>query len=463
MAFNLRRLVRATAWVGLVVGASSAAAQAVSISHQGPWAITMTVLPGGTRANSINELGEVVGEGLSADGLTIRPIWLDAAVIGSFDGIAGNPYSWDSNRHAVGIHIVNSKISCNVWWTPAASGQFDECTGGAYDINESSESAGSARFTTPAVHRHVVTWKAGVIHRDLGLPPGAREAQGAGINDRGDVVGSLTDAQTGRIEAFVHQDGQFTRLQSLPGQYASYAWDINNHGDIVGTSNGGVPVIWKSGSTVPTVLPIPAGRYPRSVARINDNGDIVGTATGLYPVSNSAVLWRNGEFIDLGVLPTGSEAYAYDINNDGVIVGTSTTGSPYGWHAVTWSVAPATGADLGLSMTDAPDPVRRGSKLVYTLQVRNDGPEAADGVTLTDALPSAVTLLSATSTQGGCAGSTTVTCSVGRLDAGGVATITLTTRTRVNGTAVNSASVVSTTPDPSASNNTATATTRIGR
>lgn len=460
---HVPQLFTAALAVGLVFSLGTAGAQKTTVTQAGPWAITMTTLPGGSKAHSINELGEVVGEGLSADGLTVRPIWQDGTVIGTFEGIAGNPYSWDSFRNAVGRHVVNSKIACNVWWTTSASGQIDACTGSAYDINEFGESAGSARFTTPTVHQHVVTWKAGVIHRDLGLPPGAREAQGAGINDRGDVVGNLTDAATGRIEAFVHRDGQFSRLQSLPGQYATYAWDINNRGDIVGTSNGGVPVLWKAGSTTPTVLPVPEGRYPRSVARINDSGDIVGTATGVYPVFNSAVLWRNGAFIDLGVLPTGTEAYAYDINNAGVIVGTSTTGSPYGWFAVTWTVAQATGADLAISMTDAPDPVRRGSTLTYTLVLRNDGPASSDGVKVTDTLPSAVSLLSATTTKGTCTGTTVATCTIGSMLAGETVTIKLATRARTTGTVTNTASVTATTADPATTNNSASATTKVGR
>lgn len=454
----------AAAWA-LVFSAGTAIAQQVYVTRQGPWEVTMATLPGGTKAHAINSAGEVVGEGVTPEGFTIRPIWLDGAVIGTFTGIAGNPYSWDTHRNAVGVHIVNSKIACNVWWSPMASGQIDACTGSAYDINESGESAGSARFTTPVIHRHVVTWRAGAVARDLGLPPGAREAQGAGINNRGDVVGNLTDDTTGRIEAFVHRDGVFTRLQSLPGPYPTYAWDINNLGDIVGTSNGGTPVIWKAGSTVPTVLPVPAGRYPRSVARINDRGDIVGTATGLFPVSNSAVLWRNGEFIDLGVLPTGTEAYAYDINETGLVVGTSNTGDPYGWHAVTWAVAsvPVAGADLALALTGAPDPVRRGGRLVYTLVVTNDGPEPGDGIVLTDTLPSAVSLLRVRSTQGSCAGTSTVTCTLGTLAPGQSATITLTTRARANGPVTNAAQITATTPDPDSTNNAATVTTRIGR
>ncbi len=455
-----RLLCIAAVAAGLAFGAS---AQTTAVTQQGSWAITVNTLPGGSKAHSINEAGEIVGEGLSASGVTIRPIWLNGTTIGTLEGINGMPYSWDSQRHAVGRHVVNSKISCNVWWTPTASGQLADCTGSAYDINEFGEAAGSARFTTPTVHSHVVTWRSGAIYRDLGLPPGAREAYGAGINDRGDVVGSLTDATTGRIEAFVHRDGQFTRLQSLPGQYATYAWDINNRGDIAGTSNGGYPVVWKAGSTVPTLLPVPAGRYPRTVTRINDQGDIVGTATGLYPVSTSAVLWRNGEFIDLGVLPTGTEAYAYDISNSGVIVGTSTTGSPYGWHAVTWTVAQAAGADLSVTMTDAPDPVKRGGTLAYTVVVRNAGPGTSSDVKVTDALPSAVTLLSATTSKGSCSGTTAVTCSIGGMQTGETVTITLTTRARTVGTLNNTARVSASTPDPVATNDAASVATTVRR
>lgn len=562
---NYRRWIL---WAGVataqVLGLGLAEAQSVTVTQQGKWTITTTRLPGGSKAHSINELGEIVGEGLTADGRTIRPIWSEGLTIGTLDGVAGRVLSWNNQRHAVGEHVVNSKISGSVWWTPTASGAFD-AYGGAYDINEAGESAGSARFTTPSVHRRVVTWKNGAIHRDLGLPPGAREAVGSGINDQGDVVGNLTDAVTGRIEAFVYRNGEFTRLQPLPGPFASYAVDINNNGDIAGTSNGGYPVVWKAGATAPTALPVPAGRYPRAVWRINDNGDVVGYTTGVYPVFNSAVLWRNGEFIDLGVLPTGSEAYAYDISNAGVIVGTSTTGSPYGWHAVTWSVTAATGADLALAlagspstakagqtvtytttvtnrgpqtatgvtasgtlpvcvggtlasgssvtcvasvtaaaagtltqtmtasgsspdpvpsnnsasvstvvtagggadlsltMTDSPDPVKRGATLVYSLVVRNAGPTASEGVTVTDALPSSVRWMSTTASKGVCGGSAVVTCTIGSMQPGESATIAITTQARSTGLTVNSASVTSSTTDPATTNNTASTTTTVRR
>ncbi len=48
---------------------------------------------------------------------------------------------------------------------------------------------------------------------------------------------------------------------------------------------------------------------------------------------------------------------------------------------------PPNEADLAVSQTDAPDPARVGQALTYTITVRNNGPKAATGVTLTDTLP----------------------------------------------------------------------------
>ena len=60
----------------------------------------------------------------------------------------------------------------------------------------------------------------------------------------------------------------------------------------------------------------------------------------------------------------------------------------------------ATTADLGVTVLDSPDPVTLNSNLTYAIVITNQGPAAANGVTLTNTLPSSVTFLSATSTQG---------------------------------------------------------------
>ena len=66
-------------------------------------------------------------------------------------------------------------------------------------------------------------------------------------------------------------------------------------------------------------------------------------------------------------------------------------------------------ADLAITKSDSPDPVTVSQPLTYTLTVINHGPSAATGVTVTDPLPSTVTFVSASATQGSCSGTTTVT------------------------------------------------------
>ena len=82
-------------------------------------------------------------------------------------------------------------------------------------------------------------------------------------------------------------------------------------------------------------------------------------------------------------------------------------------------------ADLSIQKTDSPDPVRAGQQLTYTLLVTNQGPSSASNVTVMDTLPAGVTLVSASSSQGGCAGTTTLTCMLGGLAAGNNATVSV--------------------------------------
>jgi len=70
-----------------------------------------------------------------------------------------------------------------------------------------------------------------------------------------------------------------------------------------------------------------------------------------------------------------------------------------------------------------------GGTVTYTLSLVNHGPSAATGVTITDPLPSGLSFISSTASQGSCGASgQTVTCHLGTLGAGATAVMTVDTR-----------------------------------
>lgn len=129
------------------------------------------------------------------------------------------------------------------------------------------------------------------------------------------------------------------------------------------------------------------------------------------------------------------------------------------WGKIAGAVA---SANLGITMTDAPDPITAGSNLMYTVTVSNAGPDTATGVTVSDTLPAGVTFVSSTPSQGSCTGTTTQSCNLGDIANAGSATIALVV-TPINGNSAlsNTATVTALTVDSVAGNNSATATTAV--
>lgn len=130
-------------------------------------------------------------------------------------------------------------------------------------------------------------------------------------------------------------------------------------------------------------------------------------------------------------------------------------------------VDPPPVVDLALTLTDAPDPVRKGATLLYTATLRNLGGLPADGVRYRQVLPSSVSLLSVTSSQGSCSasgrGGRVVACTLGALGPAAGANVLLTVQPRRVGTlgASGDASTLSADADPT--NNQASTTTTVNR
>jgi len=120
-------------------------------------------------------------------------------------------------------------------------------------------------------------------------------------------------------------------------------------------------------------------------------------------------------------------------------------------------------ADLVMANTVDRDMAGENESLTYTLTATNNGPSLATGVQVDDQLPSNVTFVSATPSQGTCRPvNGMVECLIGGLVQGQAATITITVTTAGAGTATNSATVSGDQLDPDSNNNSASAVTQVG-
>ena len=132
--------------------------------------------------------------------------------------------------------------------------------------------------------------------------------------------------------------------------------------------------------------------------------------------------------------------------------------------ATTVTVPPPPSADLAVTKTDSPDPVTAGNNITYTITVANNGPSQAENASASDTLPPGTTFVSATPSQGSCAGTATVSCALGSIASGASATVTLVVQVGpgfLDAVVTNTATASSTTADPDPANNSGTATTTV--
>jgi probable HAF family extracellular repeat protein len=258
---------------------------------------------------------------------------------------AGDSYSVGSAINASGQVVggSGSTTSHGFFWSasqgllalpPLPGGNFSVAVG----INSGSVVTGSS--TTSHGNDHAVLWINGKI-RDLGTLSGGSVSVANAINDAAQVAGGSDSAGTD-THAFVWSKA--TGMQDLgtligSGGY-SVAQAINRYGEVVGQSTVGPGgqthgFVWTKARGLKDLGTLSGGA--NSIAYdVNDHGQIVGLSDSGASYSH-AVLWTaTGKIQDLGTLANTTGSNANGINNAGQVVGYAVF-SNFSYHAFVWT------------------------------------------------------------------------------------------------------------------------------
>jgi probable HAF family extracellular repeat protein len=242
----------------------------------------------------------------------------------------------------------------------AAANTRGQVVGAALDTVPDPNSMGNFWLPSAALQTRAFLWEHGKGMQDLGTLAGSSDAQATLINEAGQVVGwSYTGSNPIPANAcnpaatpagFALETGSFIWEAGIGmrdlggfGGHCTVATDLNDRGQIVGSSNlagdqASDAFLWELG--IMHHLGGSLGGSNAGAFAVNQLGGAAGFA---YLPGNTlfhAVLWRHlGELTDLGVIGADQCSFATSINERLQIVGSSlsgcTTSSPT-FRAVLW-------------------------------------------------------------------------------------------------------------------------------
>ncbi|MEO6808560.1 MAG: Calx-beta domain-containing protein, partial [Isosphaeraceae bacterium] len=226
----------------------------------------------------------------------------------------------------------------------------------------------------------------------------------------------------------------------LVGNQLVYTITVNNSGP-ANASGVILTNTLPAGVTVDSIFP--------SQGNATQSGNLITADFGAILASGSATL-------TIVVRPTVSGT----ITNTASVASDDLDPNPTNNTAsVSTSVSPA---DVGVTITAAPNPAVLGANLVYTIVVTNFGPAGATGVQLVNQLPPGVRFVSATSDQGTpFVNGSVVTTDIGSLAAGALVRVRVTVVPLSSTILTTTASVTSLEDDNNPANNTASLQTAV--
>lgn len=198
---------------------------------------------------------------------------------------------------------------------PTAEDNFS-CASG---INDNGDVAGSLNGETVIIP---FIWTPGDKLERLLLPAGRSGGHAAGINAAGVVVGDVC-GPAGVIACVWAKGADPQELKPLSGDVYSRARDLNDSGEIVGVSRNGPlrhAVLWTASGIARDLGTLPGDTSSEAVA-INKSGDVVGFSGG--PKGARAFLWNESKGVqELGALADYTNTQALASNDSGAVVGT---------------------------------------------------------------------------------------------------------------------------------------------
>jgi probable HAF family extracellular repeat protein len=221
-------------------------------------------------------------------------------------------------------HVLNNPVS-KLWRhgevidaPSVAEGPFV-----ATDLNDRGLVVGNVGFGPSTAY----TWRPGEAPRALRNPTGVTAVRALALNNRGDVLGRGTNPSTGIERAYVWRNGRPTDLGTLGGERTGMAatsansTPINSWGHAVGyseTTDGQAHAFIWRNGRM-TDLGTLGGAQSQATA-VNDLGQVIG-ASETASGEQHPFLWQNGQMLDLSTLP-GLEGVVQiiDLNNRGQVV-----------------------------------------------------------------------------------------------------------------------------------------------
>lgn len=210
----------------------------------------------------------------------------------------------------------------------------------AAGFNDRGQIVGTQSIEPDGAMLRAVIWKRGKGLQLLEPARGDDNSVAVDINNRGEVLGTSgpypSESTAGVRSVIWDRHSRVTVIPDFPDSTGSTPYAVNDAGQVIGASDTPNDVrgyLWDRKNGLRVIEGLMDDRSS-SPSAINDRGDVVGTSS--FYNGQHAIFWSEETgVVDLGDLPGGPElSHGYDINNHRQIVGNATGQS--GGEAVIW-------------------------------------------------------------------------------------------------------------------------------